>query len=97
MNRKYKQLTDAQRYQIEAYLKAGMTKKFIAEQLQINPATLYRELRRNSSKRGIYRASKAQLLSDERKERFGRARKFNKAHQKKIIHWIGKNNGHLSK
>lgn len=62
MNRKYTQLTDAQRYQIKAYLKAGMTKKFITEQLQINRTTLYRELKRNSSKRGIYRASRAQIF-----------------------------------
>lgn len=90
MNRKYKQLTDTQRYQIEAYLKAGMTKKFIIEQLQIDRSTLYRELNRNSSRRGLYRAKSAQALCDERKERYGRARKFDKTRELKIIHWLNK-------
>lgn len=90
MNRKYTQLTDAQRYQIEAYLKAGMTKKFITDQLQIDRTTLYRELKRNSSKRGVYRATKAQSFCDERKERYGRNRKFNKSQEKKIIHWLNR-------
>ena len=30
MNCKYKQLTDVQRYQIEAYLKVNMSKQFIS-------------------------------------------------------------------
>ena len=74
MNRTYEQLTDTQRYQIEAWIirrilrrsllgspmdlwafrKAGMPKKFIIAQLEINRSTLYRELKRNSSKTGIY-------------------------------------------
>ena len=88
MNHKYKQLTDAQRYQIDAYLKSGMTKKFISTQLGIDRSTLYRELKRNSSKRGKYNAVKAQHLCNERKERYGRARTFDTAKQKKIIHWL---------
>jgi len=88
MNRKYTQLTDVQRYQIEAYLKAGVTKKFIAQQLHISRSTLYRELKRNSSKRGVYNAIKAQCFCNERKERYGRARKFGKLQEKKIVHWL---------
>lgn len=88
MNRTYKQLTDTQRYQIEAWLKAGTSKKFIVDQLRISRSTLYRELKRNSSKTGIYRAKRAQYLCDERKERFGRARKFGSAEEKKITQWI---------
>ena len=88
MNRTYKQLTDTQRYQIEAWIKAGTPKEFIVDQLGINRSTLYRELKRNSSKTGIYRAKKAQSLCDERKERFGRARKFTKAEEKKVTQWI---------
>jgi len=76
MNRTYTQLTDSQRYQIEAYLKAGMTKNFIVYQLGINRTTLYRELKRNSSKTGRYTGSKAQMLCDERKERYARGRTF---------------------
>ena len=88
MNRTYKQLTDTQRYQIEAWIKAGTPKEFIVDQLGINRSTLYRELKRNSSKTGIYRAKKAQSLCDERKERFGRVRKFTKAEEKKVTQWI---------
>lgn len=90
MNPKYKQLTDDQRYQIEAYLKAGMTKKFICIELGINRSTLYRELKRNSCARGSYKAKRAQLLCDERKERYGRARKFDKAQERKITQWLNK-------
>lgn len=88
MNRKYKQLTEPQRYQIEAYLKVGKSKKFIAEQLQVAPSTIYRELNRNISKRGFYRAKNAEVLAQERKERYGRARTFTKYHEKKIINWL---------
>ena len=41
MNQKYKQLTDAQRYQIESYLKAEKYKQFIVRQLGIHRSTLY--------------------------------------------------------
>ena len=34
------------------------------------------------------RAKRAQYLCDERKERFGRARKFGSAEEKKITQWI---------
>lgn len=76
MNRTYRQLTDAQRYQIEAYLKSGMGKKSLAIELGISRTTLYRELKRNGTKRGLYRAIYAIKLSKERKERYGRARSF---------------------
>ena len=75
MNRKYKQLTDIQRYQIEAYIQAGSRKKFIAKKLKIDRSTLYRELKRNASKRGIYKAKRAQDLSKQRKERYGKKQK----------------------
>jgi len=88
MNRCYNQLTDTQRYQIEAYLKAGMKKKFIINQLNISRSTLYRELKRNSSSRGTYNASRAQMLANERKERYGRSRKFTNSIQAKIIKWL---------
>ena len=65
-----------------------MTKKFIVQQLSIDRSTLYRALKRNSSKRGIYNDQKAQYLCNERKERYGRARKFDTFQEKKIIHWL---------
>lgn len=88
MNRKYKQLTDHQRYQTEAYLKVGQSKSFIATQLGVDKTTIYRELKRNLQKRGNYSASKAQLFTEERKERFGRNRKFTKDKLKIIRHYI---------
>ena len=36
------------------------------------------------------RAKKAQSLCDERKERFGRARKFGSTEEKKITQWLKK-------
>ena len=88
MNRKYKQLTDKQRYQIEAYLKAEKSHQFIADQLGIHRSTLYRELKRNCSKRGNYTASRAQMLSDERKERYGRGRRFTGDKQQRIKKYL---------
>ena len=90
MNHKYKQLTDVQRYQIEAYLKAGMSRQFIANELVISRTTLYRELKRNASKTGKYTAVRVQRLADERKERYGRGRKFTKEKQKIIDAYLTK-------
>ncbi len=65
-----KHLTKEQRYQIKAYLNCGKSKIFIAEFLKVNKTTIYRELKRNSNKRGRYNPDFAQELSTERKERF---------------------------
>ena len=88
MNRKYKQLTDAQRYQIEAYLKVKKSKSFIAQELGVDRSTIYREVKRNASKRGTYVAARAQMLSNERKERYGRCRTFTKDKQKRIDNYL---------
>jgi IS30 family transposase len=71
-----KHLTKEQRYQIKAYLNCNKSKLFIAESLQVDKGTIYRELKRNSTKRGFYNPGFAQKLAIERKERFGRNRKF---------------------
>ena len=71
-----KHLTKEQRYQIKAYLNCGKSKLFIAEALKVNKTTIYREIKRNSRKRGSYDPSFAQELSTERKERFANNRKF---------------------
>ena len=71
-----KHLTKEQRYQIKAYLNCNKSKLFIAESLQVDKGTIYRELNRNSTKRGLYNPDFAQELAIERKERFGRNRKF---------------------
>ncbi len=71
-----KHLTKEQRYQIKAYLNCGKSKIFIAQELGVNKTTIYRELKRNSRKRGSYDPNFAQELSSERKERFAVYRKF---------------------
>jgi IS30 family transposase len=83
-----KQITREQRYQIEAYLKAGKSKDFIASQLAINRSNIFREVKRNSKKRGIYNASYAQMLCDERKERFKRIRSFDQSKESLIKEYI---------
>lgn len=85
-----KQITHEQRYQIEAYLKAGMLKDFIAVQLSIDRSSIFREVKRNSKKRGAYSASYAQMLCDERKERLKRKRSFDQAKENLIKGYIKK-------
>jgi len=62
----YTQLTEVERYQIQSFLKAGYTKKAIAEELGRHPSTIGRELTRNTGLRG-YRPQQAQRLAEERK------------------------------
>ena len=83
-----KQITKEQRYQIEAYLKAGKSKDFISIQLSVNRSSIYREVKRNSQKRGIYSAYYAQVLCDERKERLKRNRSFDQAKEKLINEYL---------
>jgi len=74
-----KHLTKEQRYQIKAYLNCNKTIPFIAEALNVNKTTIYREIKRNSKKRGSYNPGFAQELANERKERFAYNRKFTKS------------------
>jgi len=52
MSKNYKQLSLGQRYQIESLLKAGLNQKMIAQQLDVHPSTISREIKRNIAKRG---------------------------------------------
>jgi IS30 family transposase len=72
---KNKQLTSVQRNQIEVLLKTQTSIKNIAFLLVTDKSTIYREIKRNGRKHS-YSASYAQELCEERKERFGRTRKF---------------------
>ena len=76
--------TQGQRYKIEAYLNASWTQKSIAEDLGVHKFTISREISRNQTKRGVYRAAHAQMLADERKERFARPRRFTEDKRKFI-------------
>lgn len=71
---KNKHLTLVQRKQIQVLLQTKTRVKRIAELLDTDKSTIYREIRRN--KRRTYCADYAQQLSTERKERFARKRRF---------------------
>ena len=78
-----KHLTREQRYQISALRQAGHNQKEIAGIIGKSPSTVCRELRRNSGKRG-YHPRLAQEMADERKERYGRPRKFTEPIRKEV-------------
>lgn len=67
---KYKHLTQEQRYQIEALLKTNTSKAEIAEIIGVHLSTIYRELNRNTAKRGKtagkYVARNAQRRTEKR-------------------------------
>jgi IS30 family transposase len=62
----YQQLTQHQRYQIYAFLKAGFSPSQLAQELGVNKSTISRELKRNHGQRG-YRPIQAQHLTDSRR------------------------------
>ena len=63
----YKQLTQEERYQIQAYLKAGFNQTEIAMELKRHKSTISREIIRNTGLRG-YRPKQAQRLAEERRQ-----------------------------
>jgi len=83
-----KHLTKEQRYQLDTYLKCEKSKRFIAEAIGVCPSTIYRELKRNSTKRGKYNAAFAQELAEEKKERFKRIRLFTNQVEHLVIKYI---------
>jgi IS30 family transposase len=70
MTKNYTQLSWVQRYKIQSLWVAGMTQKFISNQLAVHPSTICRELDRNTAKRGRtsghYVATNAQRKTDQR-------------------------------
>ena len=72
-----KQLTEGQRYKLQAYLQAGIKKDEIAHLLGIHRSTLYRELCRNKwNPTDSYDADYAQYRYERRKEQRIRPQKF---------------------
>ena len=63
----YKQLTQEQRYQTQALLKANHNQTQIAMILQCHKSTISREIRRNTGLKG-YRPAQAQRLADKRRQ-----------------------------
>jgi IS30 family transposase len=62
----YKQLTQEQRYQIYACMKANWSQLEIAKEIGVHPSTISREMKRNRGCRG-YRPKQAQQRTQERK------------------------------
>jgi transposase, IS30 family len=62
----YKQLTQEQRYQIYACMKANWSQLEIAVEVGVHPSTISREVKRNQGGRG-YRPKQAQQRTEERK------------------------------
>ncbi len=85
-----KHLTVEQRYEISTYLKCGKTISFIAQALGYNKSSISREIQRNSTKTGKYNPKFAQELSQEKKERFCKNRKFTKQVEIFIVEKIEK-------
>ena len=65
--RSYTQLTQEQRYQISALLQTQQTQSTIAQILEVHPATISREVRRNHGQRG-YRPQQAHRLALHRRQ-----------------------------
>lgn len=85
-----KHLTLEQRYALKAYLECGKTKNEVSKLLGVDRSTIYREINRNSRKRGVYNPDFANELAQERKERFCKYRIFDSNKQRLIEHWIRK-------
>ncbi len=85
----YKHLTIEERYQIQAYKEAGFLQKEMAEKLQVSPATICRELKRNSSKiQKRYSAKKADKVSSDK--RMYASKKSNFKMIKRVTNYIVK-------
>lgn len=85
--KKKEHLTSGQRYEIHALLKARHSQSEIARVVGKDKSVISREISRNGGKRG-YSAARAQKMAEERKERYGRARKFTEAVRKEVERWL---------
>ena len=64
----YTQLTQEQRYQIYAFLKAGFSQSAIAAEIHVHKSTVCRELKRNQGLKG-YRPKQAHVKATNRRQR----------------------------
>lgn len=76
--KKYNQLTEIQRYQIEALKKAEKQQNEIAEIMGVSASTISRELKRNTGQRG-YRPKQAHIKALTRRQEAGKAVKMTAA------------------
>lgn len=63
----YRRVTYGDRCQIDAYLQVGVSKSCIAKALKKHRSTVFREVKRNVSAEGSYRAVVASAMSDKRR------------------------------
>jgi len=89
---KYKQLSQEQRYVIGRLLKVGKGKAEIATAIGVDRSTIYRELKRNTAKRGrgakIYKPEKAQQKTDLRHKIKPKRFLFTADMRKQIVKWL---------
>jgi IS30 family transposase len=72
----YNHISTTQRIELASLYRNGHSVSQISKQLKLHRSTVYRELKRNSRPRGSYEAYYANNLSEIRKERFAKNRKF---------------------
>jgi len=77
-NMAHKQLTDEERYQIEALKRDGFNQSEIARSLKRHPSTINRELARNSDHKG-YRGKLAVNRTDRRRQVAKKSEKMDSA------------------
>ncbi len=72
----YTHISNHQRIELSSLHRNGHSVSDISKQLKLHRSTVYRELKRNSRPRGSYDAYFANTVSEIRKERFAKHRKF---------------------
>ena len=92
MSKNYTHLSLVQRYQIEAFRKAGMRQKNIAQEIGVHPSTISRELGRNTAKRGKtageYVADNAQRRTEQRHHSKPKVVKFSTQMKEQAVRWL---------
>lgn len=79
----YRRLTPIDRYQIEALKESGLSVRAIAGIVERSPSSVSRELQRNSTD-GLYRARRAQRLTQERRHAVGPPRRIDEQLARRI-------------
>ena len=84
----YHHLTREQRYAIYLGLQEGKSREAIARQIKVNPSTVGREIKRNSTRFGHYSWRTAQESADIRKERMAGNRCIDSNIMKEALHLL---------
>ena len=81
----YKQLTSSQRYVIKNGLKENVPLRMIARLIGVSPSTVSREIKRNSSKTGVYIPALANEMARDNRARSARNRRTKKRYRYKVL------------